>query len=538
MSPRWRTSDPLAPDLGVLGGANTRQSAEPLPDLEEQLTAELSGSSWAVISFVPADAAWCDWIYRNLNGYPLPASLVDRPTPHGFPRPTCLSIFPDRRDPASESLTDRALETSAYLIVVCSPNSARSATVDEQIRTFKGAGGEERIVVLVVEGRPDARLGELPRAAQCDWLPSWLSWRLEEDGFRTADRTEPRVVDARPGYRSMKQVRDALLTMLADMDGGELERLGGFTRPVEMVAKASATTSLPMLSVPMAVVETEVAPAPATRGSNFTVWTAVVLIILAGFFGTRSFMEITAEEPISRLTTAHANTISPLARETPAEEESALPTPEPATTELSATVLPAAVPLPPAPAIAATEPPAPVQLPSAPPDAVRSNLPQIAPAGVFATSRVTPMQSASVVLPVATPVPVSVPVAFVQPPATTPQQDAVLLDEVRTLERRGDEIMAEKRVDDALDLYSTALDGAFEYAARKGSTAADKDHVVMLLRKLALLQDQLSSTAEARATYQQARRTLLQLKAKGPWTRDRAKALDELEARLTSLRRD
>ena len=119
-----------------------------------------------------------------------------------------------------------------------------------------------------------------------------------------------------------------------------------------------------------------------------------------------------------------------------------------------------------------------------------------------------------------------------------PENDAVLLDEVHTLERRGDETMAEKRTEDALDLYSTALGSAQEYAARKGSNPAAKAQVFNLMRKLGMLQLQNSSTAEARSTYMQARRTLLQLKSAGTWSREWAKQLDEIESRLLSLPRD
>jgi len=118
------------------------------------------------------------------------------------------------------------------------------------------------------------------------------------------------------------------------------------------------------------------------------------------------------------------------------------------------------------------------------------------------------------------------------------ENDAVLLDEVRTLERRGDETMAEKRTDDALDLYTTALGSAEEYAARKSVTPIAKDQVFNLMRKLGMLQLQLSSTAEARTTYTQARKVLLQLKSSGTWSRERAKELDEIESRLLSLPRD
>src|SRR5260221_396578 len=114
MHPRWRSDHSgtsLAPPLPGEGSpASSRQDfhSEPLPDLELQLAAELGGASWAVVAFAPKDAAWCDWVYRNLNGYAVPASLVDRVTPDGYPRPDCLSIFPDRRDPAYEERLPRA----------------------------------------------------------------------------------------------------------------------------------------------------------------------------------------------------------------------------------------------------------------------------------------------------------------------------------------------------------------------------------------------------------------------------------------------
>ena len=122
--------------------------------------------------------------------------------------------------------------------------------------------------------------------------------------------------------------------------------------------------------------------------------------------------------------------------------------------------------------------------------------------------------------------------------ATSAESDTVLLDEVRTLERRGDEIMAEKRTEDALDLYHTALVSAEEYAGRKGANPNARDQVVKLLKKLGTLELQNSSTAEARTTYLQARRDLLQYKSQGQWSRERAKALDEIESRILSLPRD
>lgn len=508
-----------------------------------------------MVVFVPEDAAWCDWIYRNLNGYPLPTSMVDRVTTHGFPRPDCLSIFPDRRDPGYQERFPHALENSTYLIVVCSPQSAQSSEVDDQIRAFKNEGGEERVFALVVDGPPDAQLGERRRAAQCDWLPAWLRWRLEEEGFRVADRTEPRVIDARRGYRSLKQVRDSLLSALVETDAAELERLGGCSREVELGLPGEALPAERKVPVTTAFAPVPMAPAPR-RGSKFTIIMAVMLILIAAVFGTRSFREITADEPVSTLDVSPVTGVLPgrSAKVTPAEEaapsvpETPVVTPDavPGTTPTVAQSTPSTtepVTAPAAPEVKPdlTAPPvAPATAANVPPSVPTIDGPtsRILPTAVPAGAPVVPKAGPGTVLNASTPI-VSTPPSSV--PANSPssgESDAVLLDEVRTLERRGDETMAERRTEDALDLYNTALTSAEEYAARKGANPAARDQVVALMRKLGTLQMQNSSTAEARSTYMQARKLLLQIKSQGGWTRERAKALDEIESRLLSLPKD
>jgi hypothetical protein len=543
MHPRWRSDHSgtsLAPKLpGKRSPCSSRQEffSEPLPDLAQQLAAELGGASWAVVAFAPEDAPWCDWIYRNLNGYAVPASLVDRVTPDGFPRPDCLSIFPDRRDPAYEEHLPQALEESTYLIVVCSPASAQAETVDEQIRASKKAGGEERILALVVDEPPDAQLGAHPRAAQCDWLPSWLCWRLEENGFRAAERSDPRVIDARRGYRSLQQVRDGLLTALVDVEAAELERLGGFARDVELVSLPAPppVPKEPVMTIAPATASSAAAP---RRSSKFTICTAVILMVVAIVFGTRSFREITADEPVSTLNVGPVTGVLAGHSEKPAPPEEVSSTPE---------TVSAASDAPPAPAATPNTPSAgnPVPTGQAPAVVAPSDAPQVAPAFISAGSKIPPADAqpapgivgASAFAPFNAPPPGTAYTAAVAA-ATSAESDAVLLDEVRTLERRGDEIMAEKRTEDALDLYHTALISAEEYAGRKGANPNARDLVVKLLKKLGTLELQNSSTAEARATYLHLRRDLLQYKSQGQWSHERAKTLDEIESRLLSLPRD
>jgi hypothetical protein len=520
MYPRWRPDESGNPHPAhASGGSGLGQSrqdlfAEPLLDLELQLSAELSGASWAFVSFGSQDVAWCDWVYRALNGYPLPGVLIDRVTPHGFPRPDCLSIFPDRQDPTHDQQAPQALASSAYLIVVCSPHSAHAATVDESIRAFKNAGGEERIIALVVDGPPDPHLGEHLRAPSFDWLPAWLRWRCDEKGFCQADRSEPRIVDARRGMASLRQVRDGLLAALVDMDAGELERLGGFNRALPELEPPPNIPLTPMsqsFSTNFPIPPREPA---AQRDAAFMIVTAIVLIVVAAIFGVKSFHELSADEPQSILSVSRRPTL----RVASSAAADLLPLPPPEPEVGSEPVVPVAN----VAAVLSSAPPVVPTLVSAPEP--RSNVAQTTAAQILAMTRVQPAAVAAV--------------PATSPPAASVTDDAVLLDEVKTLERRGDEIMAERRTEDALDLYSTALGSAVEYANRKGANPAAKDQVVMLQRKLAMLQVQNASTAEARATYQQARKTLLQLKAQGVWSRERAKALDEMESRLLSLPRD
>lgn len=512
MHSRWPPAPVVKPSVSRgpaeanLGVCRQNFFPEELPDLELQLSAALGGAAWAVVRFVPEDAPWCDWIYRALNGYPLPASLVERANSQGLPRPDCLSIFPDRQDPAHEENMTHALETSAHLIVVCSPHSAGAASLDADLRAFKKAGGEERIIALVVDRPPEAASEQSGEAATGDWLPAWLRWRCDEKGICAADRSEPRVIDARRGFRNLSEVRDELLAALIDVEIAELARLGGCKRPLPVLSQPVIVppTMTPSFSPPLLA-----EPAPASvpahhRDAAVMIGVAVMLIVIAAIFGVKSFRELSADEPASALALAPRAPVAPrpLMETLRAETESAAEPVAPLANEavvLGENTTPA-IPVPSAVAAAPM-----MAAPS-------SNVPQLTPSQISATTLVRP--------------------------AAPAVDDAVLLDEVVTLERRGDEIMAERRTEDALDLYSTALDSAVVYAARKGANPAAKDHVVMLTRKLGLLQSQNASTAEARASYQKARKILLQLKAQGAWNRERARALDDMESRLLTLPRE
>src|SRR5450432_5908 len=114
----------------------------------------------AFIAYSHQDENWAKWLHRTLETYRLPAHLVGTKTASGIIPSRLTPIFRDRSElPSAADLArvvNQALTESANLIVICSPHSARSNYVNEEIITFKRLGREDRVFCLVVDGEPNA----------------------------------------------------------------------------------------------------------------------------------------------------------------------------------------------------------------------------------------------------------------------------------------------------------------------------------------------------------------------------------------------
>jgi cytoskeletal protein RodZ len=504
MYARWKTEEqeslrlPLTPGVPPAPSSRIEKaSGHSILGLDSQLAAALEGASWAVAAFAPEDVLWADWLYRNLNGYPVPTTLIEQPTAHGLPRPDCLSIFPDRRDPHYAELYSLALEKSGYLIVVCSRHSAHCAAVDAQIRAFKSAGGEDRIIALIVEGGPDAALETIPKPPAPSWLPPWLSWRLAGETFAEADRGEPRIVDARPGRTSLKEVRDLLLATLLDIDAWELEVLGSLARPVEIVQAtlpAPAPEPAPV-AAPVAAPRRKVGPVVLTAA----ICVSVTLVTAWWSFGQvqRQPLPSAAMQPgaekILSTKSSHRAPVIPAAE----ESETVATTAAADTAEPEASLLDVYFPKLPAP---------------------------------------TPVPAAQVDIPAVNPAPAPAPVVAMPPAPAPATEDSVNRAAVASLHQRGDAAVSQRRLDDALGYYEEAVDTA--RVTGPHASAESRAEAALLCRKLGTLQLQMASTSEARASFVQGRKLLLALKKQGAWNAERAKTLSEIEKSLNQLPRD
>lgn len=210
-------------------------------------------SWWVTVSFADADAVWADWIFGELERYEPPLLLTGHSTRDGFSLPEQLTVFPNRFNPEHAALYPEALRTSHFLVVIASPNSTNSRSIDEHVKAFKAAGGEERIIALVVDGGPyddDRRHAEPSDAA---WLPRWLIWRLGSDGnFTNADPTEPIIIDGRRGRSSIEELRLVLTAALLEVAPDELQTLEGAEPPSAFTAEPEEAAAEPEEAAPQA----------------------------------------------------------------------------------------------------------------------------------------------------------------------------------------------------------------------------------------------------------------------------------------------
>jgi tetratricopeptide (TPR) repeat protein len=109
----------------------------------------------AFISYSHADAVAASWLHRKLEGWRVPRRMrVDNPA-----LPDKLApVFRDREELGSAGelgpQIQGALEDSEALIVLCSPDAARSPWVDKEVRAFRASGRGERVFALIVAGEP------------------------------------------------------------------------------------------------------------------------------------------------------------------------------------------------------------------------------------------------------------------------------------------------------------------------------------------------------------------------------------------------
>jgi hypothetical protein len=121
---------------------------------------------WAFISYSHRDNRkggnlWGDWLHDPVQNLKVPTEMVGKPGRYGEPVPARLyPAFQDEKElPTNADLGQaihEALKQSRYLVVVCSPRSAKSFYVNQEVLEFKRLGRSNRILAIIVDGAPNA----------------------------------------------------------------------------------------------------------------------------------------------------------------------------------------------------------------------------------------------------------------------------------------------------------------------------------------------------------------------------------------------
>ena len=171
---------------------------------------------WAFISYSHADEEWAKWLHKSIETYRVPRKIVGRETPQGQIPKRLFPVFRDREElPGASDLGGKlqeALRTSRSLIVICSPKSAVSKWVNEEVKTYKTLGLADRVFCLITDGEPNTA----PDSGLLEAFPQAVRFQVTAEGEVTEKPAEPIAADARPGKDGKP---NALLKLLSGIMG-------------------------------------------------------------------------------------------------------------------------------------------------------------------------------------------------------------------------------------------------------------------------------------------------------------------------------
>lgn len=111
----------------------------------------------AFISYNSKDDRWAKWLQRKLEAYSMPVVIRNEKDEvvQREEKPKKLRVFRYRADLNTVSLNEglaKELDDARWLIVICSPNSAKSAWVGKEIQHFLDTGRRDHILPFIVSG--------------------------------------------------------------------------------------------------------------------------------------------------------------------------------------------------------------------------------------------------------------------------------------------------------------------------------------------------------------------------------------------------
>jgi tetratricopeptide (TPR) repeat protein len=201
----------------------------------------------AFISYSWADAKWGKWLHHAIETYRTPRPLVGTEGRRG-PVPARLHpLFKDREEEAAGAsighAVEEALANSEFLIVICSPNSAKSQWVNREIAWFKTHRNPANILALIVGGEPGA--SALPGREADECFPRALTNVVDAAMEVTPEALDaPLAADARDSGDGKRGARLKIAAALLGVGLDELVRRDDRRRARLRIAATAASLAI------------------------------------------------------------------------------------------------------------------------------------------------------------------------------------------------------------------------------------------------------------------------------------------------------
>lgn len=179
---------------------------------------------FAFLSYSHHDQVVADWLHDELEKFRVPHSLQGRLTANGVIPRRLAPVFRDQHElAAADDLGEEilaALAASQFLIVLCSPEAARSAWTNAEIDAFKRRRPDGCVLAAIASGEPFA--SDVAGREEEECFPPALRQKYDRRGHPTGKRAEPLGAD-------LREIGDGrrlgLLKLIAGMLGVGLDEL-------------------------------------------------------------------------------------------------------------------------------------------------------------------------------------------------------------------------------------------------------------------------------------------------------------------------
>ena len=179
---------------------------------------------YAFLSYSHKDEELAGWLHRELERFRVPPALAGKLSANGVIPRRLTPIFRDRHELAAATdlgeEIQAALASSQYLIVLCSPDAAKSRWTNAEIEVFKRARPDGCVLAAIVAGEPFA--SDTPGRESDECFPPALRQKYDRRGRPTGKRAEPLAADLRETGDGRRM---GFLKLVAGMLGVGLDEL-------------------------------------------------------------------------------------------------------------------------------------------------------------------------------------------------------------------------------------------------------------------------------------------------------------------------